>query len=137
MKNVTEESNPLLLYVSGLFDGCGCVKIETPKKGERAVLYAWITTKHFSAMEPLQNLGAHVSKRPDGQYRAKWRDQRAYTLLKRMLPHLRMRKEQAKCGMEFLDNKKRDPQEDNDNVYKLRLRLLKREEEVIDDEIRI
>lgn len=118
-----------LSYLAGIFDAIGCVRIETPKKGERPSLYIWITSKHFELMEMFQRLGAHVGKKLDGQYRAKWRDQRAYNLLKQFLPFLTIRKEQAKCGIEFLENKKQDPQGENDVVFKLRLKLLKRGEE--------
>ena len=131
MKKGTE-SNPQILYISGIFDGLGCVRIETPKKGERSSLYIWITSKHFELMELLQKFGAHIGKKSDGQYRAKWRDQKAYNILRQLTPILTIRREQAKVGMEFFDYKKRNPNIDEDVVYRLRLKLLKKaEEEVI------
>lgn len=128
-ENGTKVSNPLLLYLVGIFDGLGCVRIETPKKGEKPSLYMWITSKHFELMEMLQKFGAHIGRKADGQYRAKWRDQKAYNLLKQLFPYLTIRKDQATCGIEFYENRKRDPEGQNDIVYRLRLRLLKREEE--------
>jgi uncharacterized protein YuzE len=125
------ESNPLILYLSGVFDIGGCVKIEIPKKGAKASLYVWVTSKHFSLMEFLQSFGAYVSRKSDGQYRAKWRDKRAYDILKAMVAHLKVRKDQAICGLEFWEEKQRDPELNDEVIFRMRLRLLKNDEEVI------
>jgi len=128
-KKLTDESNPLISYISGAFDVGGCVRIETLMKGKPACLYIWITSKHFALMEKLQSLGAHVTKRPDGQFRAKWREHRALMILHSMLPYLVVRKDQAICGIEFFNSKKQgDPQFD-ENIYRLRLKLCKADEE--------
>ena len=130
MKRVTEvEHNPMIGYIAGVFDSLGCVKIETPRKAEKPSLYIWVTSKNFILMELLQNFGAYISRKSDGQYRAKWRDNNAYRLLKQILPILTVRKEQARVGTEFLDNRKNDPNGENDVIYRMRLKLLKREEE--------
>ncbi len=126
-----EVSNPLFNYLAGLFDGLGTVKIETPKKGMRPCLYAWITSKHFSIMEVLQRLGAHISVRPDKMYRARWKENSAHRMLQSIKPFLNVKKEQAICGVEFFNHKKGDSEGLNDIVYRLRLRLLKAEEEEV------
>lgn len=130
-KQQAEVSNPLFLYLAGLFDGLGTVKIETPKKGMRPCLYAWITSKHFSLMEILQRLGAHISIRPDGMYRARWKENSAHKMLKAIRASLAVKKEQAICGIEFFESKEGDPDGKEDVVYRLRLRLLKATEEEV------
>ena len=124
----TDLSVSFLPYIAGLFDLGGCIKIETPKKGQSASLYAWVTCKNFKVMETLQTFGAYISRRQDGQYRAKWRDSRAYGVLKSLMPYLMIRKEQAQIGIEFIEEKRRNPQSDTDIVYRLRLKLLKRDD---------
>lgn len=123
-------TNPLILYLCGIFDIGGCVKIEVPKKGAKASLYIWVTSKHFSLMEFLQSFGAYVSRKTDGQYRAKWRDKRAYDILKAMAPHLKVRKDQAVCGLEFFESKQKDPALTDEVIFRGRLKLLKKDEEV-------
>lgn len=122
-------TNPLIMYLSGIFDIGGCVKIEVPKKGAKASLYIWVTSKHFTLMEFLQSFGAYVSRKSDGQYRAKWRDKRAYDILKAMISHLKVRKDQALCGIEFFEAKIGDPALSDEVIYRMRLKLLKKEDE--------
>lgn len=124
----TELANGLS-YIGGLFDLGGCIKIEVPSKGQKASLYVWITSKNFIIMDTLQSVGAYIGKKQDGQYRAKWKDNRAYTLLKSIMPYLKIKKDQAKLGLEFIEERNQNPQSDTDIVYRLRLKLLKREEE--------
>jgi hypothetical protein len=130
-KELTKGANPLTLYLAGLFDGLGTVKIETPKKGMRPCLYAWITSPHFKLMEILQRVGAHISHRPDGNYRARWKEKSASRMLQSIKPHLSVKKEIAICGIEFFDNKERDPSGENDVVYRLRLKLIKTTDEEV------
>lgn len=132
MKKLTD-SNPKIQYLSGVFDIGGCVRIETPRKGEKSCLYIWITHPNFELMEVLQSLGGYVSRKTDGQYRAKWKDLRAYQLLKLMIPHLILRKDQAKCGLEFFEVKlsKPDTYDQDEVICRLRLKLLKKSEEDI------
>jgi hypothetical protein len=118
-----------IAYVAGLFDIGGCVRIENPGKGLRASLYVWITSKHFELMEALQTMGAHIGKKQDGQYRAKWRDAKAYSLLKQLMPSLIVRKEQARVGIEFLESRKEGTNNDEDQIFRIRLKLLKKDEE--------
>ena len=125
----TESPKSRIMYLAGVLDSLGCVRIESLRKGEQATLCLWITSKHFELMEIMQKFGAHVGQKSDGQYRAKWKDQRAYSILKQVVSYLTFRKAQARIGMEFFENQKRDPTGNNDQFYRLRLRLLKREEE--------
>lgn len=136
IKELTKGSNPLILYLAGIFDGLGTVKIETPKKGMRPCLYAWITSPHFKLMETLQRLGAHISRRPDGNYRARWKENSAYRMLQSIKGNLSVKKDIAICGIEFFEGKEKDPNGEDDVVYKLRLKLLKTAEED-QNEIRI
>lgn len=123
-------TNPLIPYLSGIFDIGGCVRIEVPKKGAKASLYIWITSKNFELMEVLQGFGAYVSQKSDGQYRAKWRDKRAYDILKSIVQFLKIRKEQAVCGMEFFEAKTQDPNLPEEVIFRMRLKLLKKDEEI-------
>jgi len=122
-------TNPLILYLSGIFDVKGCVRIEVPKKGAKASLYIWVTSKNFGLMEIMQGFGAYVSQKADGQYRAKWRDKRAYDTLQAIIPYLHVRKDQAICGLEFFEAKQRDPALSEEVIFRMRLKLLKKEED--------
>jgi hypothetical protein len=128
-KKDTELVNPLIKYIAGLFDALGTVKIETPRNAEKPSLYIWITSGHWELMEVLQKFGAYVGRKTNGRWRAKWRDYRAYRILKSILPHLIIRKDQARVGVEFLENRKQDPTGEDDVIYRLRLKLLKRADE--------
>lgn len=121
--------NPLILYLSGIFDAKGCVRIEVPKKGAKPSLYIWVTSKNFELMEILQGFGAYVSQKSDGQYRAKWRDKRAYDILKAIAQSLHIKKDQAVCGMEFFEEKMQNPELPDEVIFRLRLKLLKKTEE--------
>ena len=124
-KELTKVQNPRTLYLAGLFDGLGTVKIQTPKKGLRPCLYAWITHPDFKLMETLQYYGAHISPRPDGKYRARWKEKSAYRMLQSIKQHLSLKKEMAQLGIDFYENKENDPSGENDVVYTLRLKLIK------------
>ncbi len=127
-RKMAETVDPLISYIAGCFDVGGCIKIETPKKSNEASLFIWITHRNFKLMELLQKKGAHIGQKSDGAYRAKWRDQYAYFMLKKLLPYLKVRKEQANIGVEFFDEKNRNKTLTTDAIYKLRLRLCKRKE---------
>jgi hypothetical protein len=124
-KEPIKVTTPLVLYLAGLFDGLGTVKIETPKKGMRPCLYAWVTSPHFELMEVLQRLGAHITRRPDGNYRARWKEGSAHRMLNSIKPHLFLKKDLALLGIEFFEQKEKDSNGDNDVVYRLRLKLFK------------
>jgi hypothetical protein len=130
-KELTKVQSPLVLYLAGLFDGLGTVKIQTPKKGMRPCLYAWITSPHFGLMEILQRLGAHISRRPDDKYRARWKERSAYKMLQSIKSNLSIKKDMAVCGIEFFENKDVDTKGENDVVYILRLKLMKAAEEEV------
>lgn len=127
-RKMTDAVDPFLSYIAGCFDIGGCVKIETPKKLTEASLFIWITYKNFKLMELLQKKGAHIGQKADGTYRAKWRDQAAYFLLKKLMPYLVVRKEQAKIGVEFFEERKNNKTPQTDAINKLRLRLEKRKD---------
>ncbi len=118
-----------LAFLAGLFDIRGCIKIEAPKKSETLSLYTWITSKSFKLMEFLQLFGAKVGQRPDKQYKAKWRDKGAYSMLKLVEPYLMVKKDQAEVGIEFFDAKSKEAGSDTLIPLTLRLRLMRRHEE--------
>jgi hypothetical protein len=122
----TKSNKELLAYVGGVFDVGGCVKIEPKTSG--VSLFAWVTHKNFKLIETLQALGAFI-QRHDSQYRARWKDKKAYLFLKSVLPYLRVRKDQATVGIEFWEEKTNTPSEDTNIVYITRLKLLKQDEE--------
>jgi hypothetical protein len=81
-------------------------------------------------MEFLQLFGAKVGQRPDKQYKAKWRDKGAYSILKLIEPHLIAKKDQAEVGIEFFDNKLKEVPTEKLIPMMLRLRLIRRHDEV-------
>lgn len=122
---------PELTYLAGLFDVRGCIKIETPKKAASPSLYAWITSRSFRLMEFLQTFGARVSQRPDKQYKAKWKDKGACSILKLVSPHLIVKNDQAEVGIEFYEQKTKNA--DLSTILlplMLRLRLMRKQDEV-------
>lgn len=119
-----------LSYLAGLFDMRGCIKIEAPKKDEAISLYAWVTSKSFKLMEFLQTFGAKVGQRTDKQYKAKWKDKGAYSLLKLIIPYLNVKKDQAEVGIEFYEDKSNGGNTQKNQIpLMLRLRLMRRHEE--------
>ncbi len=128
MRKEDTKTNSNYAYIAGLFDIGGCIKIETTTKGTKPSLLIWITSKNFKLMEYLQKFGANIGQKTDGQFRAKWRDDYAYRTLNNLMPFLKVRQDQATIGLEFMEYKKRNPEETNFSVYILRLKLTKRSE---------
>jgi hypothetical protein len=119
-----------LSFLAGLFDIRGCIKIEAPKKTEALSLYIWVTSKSFKLMEFLQTFGAKVGQRPDKQYKAKWKDRAAYSVLRMVLPYLIVKKDQAEVGVEFYNDKSKGCNPATHLIPQmLRLRLMRRHEE--------
>ena len=119
-------TNTETAYISALIDSIGAIKIEPSKKGEECSLYVWITRKNFKVMEFLQRAGAYIIHLPDGQFRAKWKDKRAYYLLKSIIPFSIEKKEQLKVGIEFFEAKTSEQKDPNFAIpYILRLKMLK------------
>jgi hypothetical protein len=117
-------------YIAALFDSIGTIKIEPPKKGEISCLYIWITRNDAKLMLFLQREGAYIMDLGDGQFRAKWRDHKAYRLIKSIMPFSKMKREQLQVGLDFFEEKSKNPQESNFAIhYHLRLKLLKKTEE--------
>jgi hypothetical protein len=126
----TESPKSRIQYLAGVLDSLGCIRIESLRKGERATLCLWVTSKSFEMMEAMQKFGAHVGRKSDGQYRAKWKDRKAYNILKQVVSYLTVRKGQARVAMEFQEQRASDELGANDQFYRMRLKLLKREEEL-------
>jgi len=117
-------------YIAALIDSIGTIKIEPPKKGEISCLYIWITRNDARLMLFLQRAGAFVLDLGDGQFRAKWRDHKAYRLIKSIMPFILMKKEQLQVGLEFMDAKSSETKEEKFDIpFRLRLKMLKRTEE--------
>jgi len=117
-------------YIAALIDSIGTVKIEPPKKGEISCLYVWITRNDAKLMLFLQRAGAFVIDLGEGQFRAKWRDHKAYRLIKSIMPFSKMKREQLQCGIEFMDAKASETKDSQFDIpYRLRLKMLKRPEE--------
>lgn len=119
-----------IAYVAGVFDIHGSIKIIVDKKDLiNSSLYVWITSKDAKLMKFLELFEAVVGPVSGGQFRAKWKDQKAYYLLKNMLPQLIIKKDQAEVGIEFYINKTNNI---NPAAYVMplatRLKLLKRDD---------
>ena len=118
-------------YTAGVFDIHGSIKIIVPDKNNLSdsSLYIWITSKYTELMKFLQMFDAVVNRVSGGQFRAKWKDEQAYKLLKVMLPHLIIKRDQAEVGIEFQEFKftTNDPK-DYVLPLKTRLNLLKRDD---------
>lgn len=117
-------------YISALIDSIGTIKIEPPKKSEISCLYVWITRSDFKLMEYLQRAGAYIVDLGEGQFRAKWKDHKAYNLLKSIISFSKMKREQMQVGIDFWEAKNAEQKEDKfDITYRLRLKLLKKAED--------
>jgi hypothetical protein len=117
-------------YISALFDSIGTMKIEPSKKDDVSSLYVWITRSDFKLMEYLQRAGAYISDMGKGQFRAKWKDHKAYRLLQSILRFSVMKNEQIKLGIEFFEAKTSEQKEEKFDIhYRLRLKLLKKTED--------
>jgi hypothetical protein len=119
-----------IAYAAGVFDIHGSIKIITDKKDlTNSSLYIWITSKDAKLMKFLELFEAVIGPVSGGQFRAKWKDNKAYYLLKSMLPQLIIKKDQAEVGMEFYINKTNNT---NPETYIMplvtRLKLLKRDD---------
>ena len=120
-----------IAYTAGVFDIHGSIKIIVPDKKNLSdsSLYVWITSKYAELMKFLQIFDATVNRVSGGQFRAKWKDEQAYRILKIMLPHLIIKRDQAEVGIEFQEFKftTNDPK-DYVLPLKTRLNLLKRDD---------
>lgn len=117
-------------YIAALIDSIGTIKIEPPKKGEISCLYVWITRNEFKLMEYLQRAGAYIIDLGEGQFRAKWKDHRAYRLLQSIRKFSQMKREQIQVGLEFFEAKTSEQKEEKFDIhYRLRLKLLKKTED--------
>lgn len=117
-------------YIAALIDSIGTIKIEPPKKGEISCLYIWVTRPDFKLMEYLQRFGAYILDIGEGQFRAKWKDRGAYTLLQSIKKFSTIKREQIILGIEFMDAKTSEQREEKFDIpYRLRLKLLKKTEE--------
>jgi hypothetical protein len=117
-------------YIAALIDSIGTVKIEPPKKGEISCLYVWITRNDAKLMLFLQRAGAFVIDLGEGQFRAKWRDHKAYRLIKSIMSFSKMKREQLQVGLEFFEAKTSGQNEEQFDIpYRLRLKMLKRTED--------
>jgi hypothetical protein len=117
-------------YISALIDSIGTIKIESPRKGEIDCLYVWITHSDFKLMEYLQRAGAFIITLGEGQFRAKWKDYKAYRLLKSIIVFSKMKREHMQCGIEFFEAKTSEQTDEKFNIiYRLRLKMLKKTED--------
>jgi len=116
-------------YIAALIDSIGTLKIEPSKKGEISSLHVWITRSDFKLMEYLQRADAYIVDMGEGQFRAKWKDHKAYRLLQSIIRFSQMKREQLKVGLEFFEAKTSEQKEEKfDLHYRLRLKLLKQTE---------
>lgn len=93
-------------YLAGVFDIHGSIKIIVDKRDlANSSLFVWITAKDVGLMKFLQLFEAEVGPVTGGQFRARWKDDKACYLLKNIFPHLIIKKDQAEVGMEFYTNK--------------------------------
>jgi hypothetical protein len=117
-------------FAAGVFDIHGSIKILIPdKEDQEPSLYMKVTAKNIKLMKFFQLFDAVIGPSSGGQFRAKWKDENAYRLLKLILPYLIVKKEQAELGIEFWEGKLKGAQtKDTANEFKVRLMLLKRDD---------
>lgn len=105
-----------VVWAAGLFDGEGCITIEIVKHYKKPgardsfVLCASVSMTHKEAIEKLKNIfgKGSVSTRPPKKPRIEqWRwvvqQHHAKVVLKKMLPFLLVKKQEALLGLEFLE----------------------------------
>ena len=92
-------------FAAGVFDIHGSIKILIPdKEDQEPSLYMKVTAKNIKLMKFFQLFDAVIGPSSGGQFRAKWKDEYAYNLLKLIYPHLIIKKDQAELGIEFWEN---------------------------------
>lgn len=91
-----------LAYVAGLFDGDGCILFD---KYSNALRIQIDNTNEFVSKWLSEKLEAHVIKyksvNQKQMYQNRWYSRKAITLLKKILPFLKIKKEQAKIAIEL------------------------------------
>lgn len=96
-----------LIYVAGLFDGEGCITTSLPKTNQRP-LSLKLSMIHKATVEGLHKVfggsfGAHRTRQPNARQSWWWNiaGVRSYTLLKLLLPFLRVKRDEAEIGIEL------------------------------------
>ena len=116
-------------YIAALIDTIGSIKIEPPKKSEISCLYVRVIRSDFKLMEYLQRAGAYIIDLGEGRFEAKWKDHKAYYLLKSIIIFSQLKKEQMAVGIEFFEVKTKEPKEEKFDIpFRLRLKLLRQAE---------
>jgi len=120
-----------LSYVAGLFDALGNIKIRVPKDDiKSAFLFVWVTSSNFRMIQFLQHFGATLDRKDVNQFRAKWKDAKAYNFLRSIVSHSKLKRDQIEVGIEFFINKlKNEDPQSYVLPLKIRLRLLKKEDQ--------
>ena len=116
-------------YAAGLFDTTGNINILVPNDDiSQASLFVWVTANSFKLMTILQRFGATIDRK-GRQFKAKWKDHKAYSFLKLLLSHARVKRDQIEVGIEFFDSKlKNEDPQSYVLPLKVRLRLLKKDD---------
>lgn len=98
-------------YIAGLVDGEGCISISRDRRGVSYHLRVEISMVNKSVIQFLHNSlggGFYRHNKARGRQREDWSwrvfGQRAYNVLKLLLPYLRVKKANAMLGIDFRDN---------------------------------
>jgi hypothetical protein len=104
-----------LIYLAGFFDGEGCILIQSAKqsgyKNYRHKLTMTITTTSSHITRYLKALGFYIFNRKPykthckQQWAAVLCDRRAKTLLEKLLPYLKIKKNEALLAIKFQNHK--------------------------------
>ncbi len=94
-----------LAYIAGFFDGEGSIFISKSKK--QYFLTVSISNTNLPVLESIRAMGGNISKSPDNRenhsqlFRLRLYCNEAKKFLEKILPYLRIKKEQAKLAIEF------------------------------------
>ena len=99
-------NNNDVAYIAGFFDGEGSIFISKSKK--QYYLGITISNTNLSVLESIQRvMGGEISKSPDNRenrlqlFRLRLYSSEAKKFLERLLPYLKIKKEQARLAIEF------------------------------------
>lgn len=103
-----------LSYLAGLFDGEGCIQIahnkpQYGKKTEQHTLTCKVAMTNGTAVNGFLAFGGSICVKRASRVNPKWKDQYVWSVssniamqfLKIIKPHLRLRKAEADCGVDF------------------------------------
>lgn len=120
LRNISVEN---IIYISGLFDGEGSINVH--RSGDKKLwLQITITNTHYETLKWISNICGGTIRSSGGKKKYKpvfsWQASSwmAYSLLKIMLPYLKIKKEQALIAINYQELKIENPNRTDERLTK-------------------